>query len=80
MSKNIFTKTHQGTHVKFNEVFLKENILEAKFGMMLNKVFEMRQSSDYDLDEDFSEDEIAGALGAARAFLAATKDYFNRQI
>lgn len=79
MSQNIYTKTHQGTHTKFNEVFIKTNWWDIKFGAMLGKVFEMRQSSDYDLDEDFSIEEIQQALDSARAFLSATKDYFNRQ-
>jgi uncharacterized protein (UPF0332 family) len=76
-TQNIFAKTHQGTHVKFNEVFIKTNLWDFKFAAILKKLFEMRQTADYYLDEDFSAREVEIALENAREFLAATKKYFN---
>ena len=75
--KDIFVKTHQGAHLKFAEHYVKPGILDISLAKALSKVFDLRQSSDYDFEFEPSEADIPAALDHARTFLAATKTYFE---
>ncbi len=74
--KDIFVKTHQGSHLKFAEHYIKPGLLDISLAKMLSKVFGLRQSSDYDFEFEPDADDITAALDHARTFLAATKGYF----
>lgn len=54
LTKNIFSKTHQGTMIKFHELFIKADLLPVELGKILNETFEKRQFGDYDVDADIS--------------------------
>jgi uncharacterized protein (UPF0332 family) len=42
-TKDVFAKTHQGTHIKFNELYLKTKTLPEDLGVKLNFVFDLWQ-------------------------------------
>ena len=74
---DIFTKTHQGANIKFNEFFVKTGLIEKEIGKYLNQVFDMRQSGDYDMDCELGLDDAAFAVDCAEKFLAAVRKYLD---
>ena len=50
VKKGIITKTHKGTKNQFHLHFIKTSIIDKKLGVLYSKLFELRQSGDY---EDF---------------------------
>jgi uncharacterized protein (UPF0332 family) len=75
LSKGVFSKTHQGTMIKFQELFIKTGLLPVELGKVLNETFEKRQFGDYDVDADISEEDALKVLEKARSFIEKIKDY-----
>jgi len=71
-------KTPQGVYVKFNEIFVKEGIFSLEFRDNFRAVFELRQSGDYDLDFEPTEENAQFALESASKFLGATILYLDK--
>lgn len=42
----------------FNKTFVKENVIDGKYGKLIRKAFENRMESDYDILSDFSREEV----------------------
>ena len=61
-------KTHRGTHILFNEYFVKTGLLPEKIGIDLRRDFENRQAADYDLDLDIPEHIARQAIDKAAQF------------
>lgn len=78
-AKQVNTKTHQGAHNKFNEVYLKTELLPASLNTSLDIVFALRQSGDYDFSFEPDHLEVEAALEHARTFLATTCAYFEAE-
>jgi len=78
-AKQVSTKTHQGAHNKFNEIYLKTGLLPLALNTCLDVVFSLRQSGDYDLRFEPDQDAAASAIENARTFLNATRTYFASQ-
>jgi uncharacterized protein (UPF0332 family) len=72
--KGIFAKTHQGSHTKFHEFYLKTNLLPRELGERLNFVFDLRQAGDYDYEAKMTKEDAQTALEIATLFLTKTKD------
>ena len=72
-----YPKTHQGAQLKFSQFFIKTGEWDVKFGIIIKRVFELRQAGDYDDDNTLSQNDAKIALEHAREFLTATKKYFN---
>ncbi len=70
-------KTHQGVYVKFNELFVKNGAFSKEHRDNLKEVFELRQSGDYDLDFEPTEENARFAIDSASRFLSATKLYLD---
>ena len=77
LMENVFSKTHQGTMIKFHELFIKTGKLPVNLGKMLNETFEKRQFGDYDVDANISEEEAKEVLENARIFLNEIKTYLK---
>lgn len=77
VTKNIFSKTHQGLQIKFNELFIKTEILPLELGKTLSETFEKRQFGDYDVDADISEQDAKKVLNNARIFLDSVKKHLD---
>lgn len=78
-TKQIFTKTHQGCHSKFNELFIKTKIFPKEFAEKLNEAFELRQSGDYDMNTDIGEEEAKASIENAENFCKMIKNYIINQ-
>ena len=77
ITKNMFSKTHQGLQVKFNELFIKTEVLPVELGRMLSETFEKRQFGDYDVDASISQQDAKKVLDNARQFLDSIKKYLT---
>ncbi len=75
--KQIYVKTHQGSHNKFNELYLKTGLMAPILNDSLDVVFSLRQAGDYDFRVEITTTEAIAALEHARTFLIATKSYFD---
>jgi len=69
----LYAKTHQGVQTKISELFIKTDLMERKHGDAMRHVFELRQTSDYDLDADLTNDAASYAIKAASEFMEASK-------
>ncbi len=69
----LYAKTHQGVQTKISELFIKTDLMERKHGDAMRHVFELRQTSDYDLDADLTDDDASYAIEAASEFMEASK-------
>jgi uncharacterized protein (UPF0332 family) len=76
-TQNVYTKTHQGAHTKFAELFIKTSLFPIHSSDIVNNLFEYRQEADYDFDADISQDEAKELIFKATQFLQLTKDYFH---
>jgi len=77
-TKDVSTKTHQGAHTKFAELFIKTSLFPKYASDIINKLFEDRQEADYDLDADITAEEARELIAKASAFLQLTKEYFAK--
>lgn len=75
LTENVFSKTHQGTMIKFHELFVKSKKLPVELGKMLNEAFEKRQFGDYDIDAHLSGDDAKKVIADARTFIQQIKTY-----
>jgi uncharacterized protein (UPF0332 family) len=55
-TENIITKSHSGTFSKFGELFVKTNLISAQYSSNFRKAFEYRQSVDYDIEAQITEE------------------------
>jgi|SRR5882724_10548993 len=76
-SQNIITKTHQGAHSKFFELFVKTKVFPVQAAEHTAFLFKYRQQADYDFDVDLSEEEAKTLISKASEFLQLTKAYFD---
>ncbi len=78
-AKQVYAKTHQGSHNKFNELYLKTALMPQTLNDSLDTVFSLRQAGDYDFRIEITELEAQAAIYHARIFLAATRAYFEAE-
>jgi uncharacterized protein (UPF0332 family) len=76
-TKQITTKSHQGTHTKFNELFIKTELFPRSASKVVTLLFDYRQKADYDIYIDVSEEEAKELVIKATEFLQLTKNYFD---
>jgi uncharacterized protein (UPF0332 family) len=77
-TKEVVPRSHQGTHAKFNELFVKSGIFSPTISKIVTLLFDYRQKADYDIYIDVSEDEARDLISKATEFLQLTKNYFDR--
>ncbi len=77
IEQNVYTKTHQGAHTKFSELFIKTGVFEAIMNEKMKIVFDMRQMGDYDLDSTLTEEDAKLAREYAHAFYQKVENYFS---
>ncbi|SFE57708.1 hypothetical protein SAMN04488541_100393 [Thermoflexibacter ruber] len=65
--------------IKFNELFIKTNLIDYQYSLIINEVFEARQNADYDFEAHISPKEAKELLVKAELFLTMTKQYFENQ-
>lgn len=72
-SKGYNATTHAGIIRLFGQHFIATGIFESNIGKFYSKLFELRQSGDYDDWKIISEDDILPLVNDARSFLEAIK-------
>jgi len=72
-------KTHEGVLHKFGLRIIKEGILDKKYGVILRRLKEMRETSDYVILAYFTEDEIKEAIRAAEEFIHVIEDFLKKK-
>lgn len=77
-TRNVFPKTHQGTHAKFAELFIKSGQFPKYASDIITTLFNTRQQADYDLDADITIDEATSLINKANDFLQLTRQYFEK--
>ena len=77
-SENIITKSHSSTFSKFSELFVKTNRISIHHSSNFRKAFEYRQSVDYDIEAQVSEQECELLLENAHEFYVLTKDFLRK--
>lgn len=78
--EDVFPKTHHGVQAKFSELYIKSGRLPGELSAWAIRAAELRQSADYDLSADLSEEEIRDALLNAMEFHNLTKCYISKFI
>jgi uncharacterized protein (UPF0332 family) len=63
----------------FNKEFIKEKIFDYKYFQIFNELFELRQESDYGLDEEFKKEDVAVYVEKAKEFLEEAKKYLGKR-
>ncbi len=74
---NVETKSYKGIQMIFAQHFIKINVIPAKFNNYLSQLPEERGAADYDLDDEFSEEDAIEALEIVKDFLNYTKKEFS---
>lgn len=70
LDKGIIAKTHSGVIHLIGPKFIMTGLLDKKYGRFFSRLFELRQSGDYDDMYDATEEEIAPYIAETEYFLA----------
>lgn len=76
-TQSIHTKRHSGAHGKFHELFIRTGKFPHETIIWIQTAFQLRQSGDYDLEADITEEEASQSLDYAQRFYALTRSYFD---
>lgn len=80
--KGFSAKTHAGTIHLIGQKFIATNILDKSYGRLFSRLYELRQSGDYDDMFDATEEEVLPYFEQVEAFLAKIEgliSYHNTQ-
>ncbi len=77
LSKNVVVKSHEGARGKFHELFIKTRQFEVETSKLVARIAETRQSADYDMDVDITEEQAQQLLNDARRFYDLTLAYLR---
>lgn len=62
--------SHQGVSVLFNKHFVKENLIDEKYGRLLARLENMREKSDYTCLFETTEDEVLPMIPQAKEMVS----------
>jgi uncharacterized protein (UPF0332 family) len=63
------TKTHNGVMALFDGHFIKTKLVPKEMGQFLRRVFEMRQTGDYEVETELTKENVLEALDYAEKFI-----------
>lgn len=72
------TSKHQGVISLFDREFVKPGLFDKKYSAMLHGTFDERLEGDYKEFAELTRDDAQRAIGHAKEFLAAVKEYKNK--
>ena len=72
------TSKHQGVLALFDQHFIKPGILPKEMGRFLHKVFDMRQTGDYEEEAELTEIDAQDAIVSAEKFIEAIEEKFRQ--
>jgi len=76
--KGINTKSHRGLISKFGLEFVNKGYADGLLGKHLSIVEERRESADYDILKDFTEEEASESLEKAQNFVKKITDIIEK--
>jgi uncharacterized protein (UPF0332 family) len=76
-SKGVKTKSHAAVRMLFGQHFVKTGLFPKSDGTSFHKIFLLRQNSDYEIDEDISEEDAADAINLAAEFVVQVSAYLR---
>lgn len=79
-TEGIVAKSHSGVVNKFSELFIKTNLVSVIHSVNFRNAFEYRQSGDYDIEVDISEEEAKILLQNAHDFYRMSSEYLQNRI
>ncbi len=71
------TSKHQQLIGWFNRTFIKENIIERKYGKLLQESYDFRQKGDYEPFLEFSEIEVKSKFVDSEEFIAVIEAHIQ---
>ena len=75
LKNNIETRSHDGARTQFGKHFVKNGLIEKKFGKFFTKLFDFRQRGDYGDLYDFDEDLVKPLILYTKEFIAEIGKY-----
>ena len=75
VDNGITTSSHSGTISTFSKKFISTGTLPKTLGRALNKIYEMRQSSDYDFTDFTTGDKAIEVLNIGKDFVKTILEY-----
>jgi len=79
VEENVHTKTHQGAHVKFHELYIKTGRLPRSMAESLKFNSDLRQVGDYDFSAEISENDALESLQNAQMFFDTTCKFLQKK-
>ena len=76
-TKAIITKSHSAVRGLFSAHFIKEGPFDKQDLTLLNELFELRQTGEYDPDGDISELDAKNAINVATEFVLQVEAYLR---
>ena len=70
LKKGFTTSKHLQLIGWFNRTFVKEGVIDQKFGKMLNTAFELRTKGDYDDFAEYMPEEVARLYQEMKEFIS----------
>jgi uncharacterized protein (UPF0332 family) len=78
MSKEITTQSHSSVRGLFSLHFIKDGPFTKQDSSVINELFLLRQTGDYEPDDDISEADALSAVATATEFLLQTEAYLRQ--
>lgn len=69
--------SHQGVSVLFNKHFVKENIVDEKYGRLLARLENMREKSDYTCLFETTKEEVMPMIPQAKEMISIIENLIN---
>lgn len=70
LDKGIVAKTHSGVIHLLGAKFVTQGLLEREYGRLFSRLYELRQSGDYDDMYDITEEEVVPYMESTELFVA----------
>lgn len=74
ISKEITTRSHKGVITMFGKHLVVPGEIEPKFGRILQQLFNLRQTSDYSIMEEYNQQDAEKAIALAVKFVERIKE------
>ena len=79
LEKDMSFKKHSGVRAFFHKKFIKEGLIDTKWGKFYDRLFEDRQEGDYTVFIDFEKDYVEEKIKLCEEFLNEVKKFLDTQ-
>lgn len=80
LDKGVESHTHAGTIHLIGKYFIASGLLDKSYGKLFSRLYELRQSGDYDDRFDATEEEVMPYFGKVRNFIEDMKTLLTFKI